>query len=56
MTPCPMSRALRREYGRADEPFEIMLALMEAPSPDLYKRAEGLGVTAVMCVPVDGNG
>lgn len=44
-------QALRREFGRADEPFEILLALMDAPSPDLYKRAEDLGVTAVMCAP-----
>lgn len=44
-------RALRREYGRANEPFEIMLALLEAPSVDLYKRAEDLGITAVMCAP-----
>jgi probable F420-dependent oxidoreductase len=43
--------ALRREYGRADQPFEIMLALIEPPSPDLYKRAEDIGITAVMCAP-----
>ena len=43
--------ALRREYGRAERPFEIMLALLERPSPDLYKRAEDAGITAVMCAP-----
>lgn len=43
--------ALRREFGRADQPFEIMLALMDPPSPDLYKRAEDIGITAVMCAP-----
>jgi hypothetical protein len=43
--------ALPREYGRGDEPLEIMLALMEPPTPDLYKRAEDIGVTAVMCAP-----
>jgi alkanesulfonate monooxygenase SsuD/methylene tetrahydromethanopterin reductase-like flavin-dependent oxidoreductase (luciferase family) len=43
--------ALRHEYGRADEPFEIMLALMEVPSADLYKRAEDIGITAVMVAP-----
>jgi probable F420-dependent oxidoreductase len=43
--------ALRREYGRADESFEIMLALMDIPTPDLYKRAEDIGITAVMCAP-----
>jgi probable F420-dependent oxidoreductase len=46
--------ALRREYGRENEPFEIMLALLEAPSPDLYKRAEDIGITAVMCAPWAG--
>lgn len=46
--------ALRREYGRDDEPFEIMLALMEPPSPDLYKRAGDVGITAVMCSPWAG--
>jgi hypothetical protein len=47
--------ALRREYGREDEPFDIMLALLEPPSPDLYKRAEDIGITAVMCA-VGGPG
>ncbi len=42
---------LRREYGRDSEPFDIMLALLEPPTPDLYKRAEDIGITAVMCVP-----
>ncbi len=43
--------ALRREYGREQEPFEIMLALFEPPSVDLYRRAEDAGITAVMCRP-----
>ena len=43
--------ALRREYGRGGEPFEIMLALLEPPSVDLYRRAEDIGITAVMCAP-----
>jgi probable F420-dependent oxidoreductase len=43
--------ALRREHGRQSEPFEIMLALLEPPSVDLYRRAEDLGITAVMCAP-----
>jgi hypothetical protein len=47
--------ALRREYGRGDEPFEIMLALLEMPSVDLYRRAEDLGITAVMCAPWVGD-
>jgi probable F420-dependent oxidoreductase len=46
--------ALRREYGRENELFEIMLALVEPPSPDLYKRAEDIGITAVMCAPWAG--
>ena len=28
-----------------------MLALMDVPSPDLYRRAEDIGVTSVMCAP-----
>lgn len=43
--------ALRNEFGRADQPFDIMLALIDPPSPDLYKRAEDIGITAVMCAP-----
>jgi probable F420-dependent oxidoreductase len=46
--------ALRREYGRDNEPFEIMLALLEQPTPDLFKRAEEVGITAVMCSPWAG--
>jgi probable F420-dependent oxidoreductase len=46
---------LRREYGRAGEPFEIMLALLDAPSVDLYRRAEDLGITGVMCAPWMGT-
>lgn len=46
--------ALRREYGRHDQPFDIMLALLEPSSPDLFRRAEDLGVTAVMCAPWAG--
>ena len=43
--------ALRREYGRENEPFDILLALLEPPSVDLYRRAEDAGITAVMCRP-----
>ena len=28
-----------------------MVALLERPTPDLYKRAEDIGITAVMCAP-----
>ena len=44
-------RALRREYGRGGEPFDILLALLEPPSSDLYRRAEDAGITAVMVAP-----
>ncbi len=47
-------QALLREYGREQEPFEIMLALFEPPSVDLYRRAEDNGITAVMCMPWGG--
>lgn len=43
--------ALRREYGRADEPFEVLLALLDPPSVELYRRAEDAGITAVMVAP-----
>ena len=42
---------LRREYGRQDEPFDILLALLEPPAPELYRRAEEVGITSVMCAP-----
>jgi hypothetical protein len=32
-----------------------MLALLEMPSVDLYRRAEDLGITAVMCAPWAGT-
>jgi probable F420-dependent oxidoreductase len=47
-------RSLRREYDRENEPFEIMLALLEEPAVDLYRRAEDIGITAVMCAPWAG--
>jgi probable F420-dependent oxidoreductase len=45
---------LRREYGREHEPFDILLALLEPPTPDLYKRAEDIGITQVMGAPWAG--
>jgi alkanesulfonate monooxygenase SsuD/methylene tetrahydromethanopterin reductase-like flavin-dependent oxidoreductase (luciferase family) len=42
--------ALRTRYG-CQTPFQIMLALYEAPTPDLVKRAEDLGITGLMCSP-----
>lgn len=41
----------RKEYGRDAEPFEIIVALLDQPSPDLYARAEELGVTGTMISP-----
>jgi probable F420-dependent oxidoreductase len=46
---------LRREYGREGEAFDILLALLEPPTPDLYKRAEDAGITAVMSAPWMGT-
>ena len=40
-----------RQYARDHETFEIMMPLRETPSPDLYKRAEDLGITGVMVSP-----
>jgi probable F420-dependent oxidoreductase len=47
--------ALRREYGLQDKPFEIVLALLEPPSVDIYRRAEDAGITTVMCRPWLGH-
>jgi probable F420-dependent oxidoreductase len=45
-------RTLLAEAGRGDEPFEVIAAIMEYPSVDLYRRAEDeLGLTATLCVP-----
>lgn len=41
----------RTEYGRDAEPFEIIVALLDQPSPDLYARAEELGITGTMISP-----
>lgn len=43
--------AHRRSYGRDNEPFDIMLAIRDAPSVEMFTRAEDIGVTAVMCSP-----
>lgn len=46
---------LRREYGKENEPFEILLALLEPPSVDVYLRAEDAGITGVMVRPWMGK-
>src|SRR5271166_2380750 len=43
--------ALRRSYGRENDPFDIMLAIRAEPSVEMFTRAEDIGVTAVMCSP-----
>lgn len=47
--------AFRRHYGRVDEPFDIIVSLAEKPSVDLFRRAEDIGITGVMCAPFTGN-
>ncbi len=37
--------------GRADEPFDIYLALGTLPDLDLYRRFEDAGVTDMICAP-----
>lgn len=44
-------RALREESGRADEPFEVVLALTDALAPDDFARAAEGGVTLTMTMP-----
>lgn len=46
---------LRHECGRAHEPFDIMVALLEPQTVDTYKRAEDMGITQVMCAPWFGT-
>jgi alkanesulfonate monooxygenase SsuD/methylene tetrahydromethanopterin reductase-like flavin-dependent oxidoreductase (luciferase family) len=49
-------RGFLADAGRADEPFEIIAAIKEFPSADLYRRAEEeLGLTATLCLPWFGD-
>ncbi|WP_348983355.1 hypothetical protein [Rhodococcus sp. DMU1] len=41
----------RRQFGRENEPFDIIVGLRDTPSRDLYRRAGDLGITGVMCSP-----
>ena len=43
--------AYRHEYDRDDAPFDILLALLDPPTRELYQRAAEVGVTGVMCAP-----
>ncbi len=44
-------RALRQEFGRAREPFEIKVVCSDISDADGYRRLEGHGVTDVIAVP-----
>lgn len=41
----------RRDYGRENEPFEIIATVRGEPTPDLYERAAELGITGVTASP-----
>jgi probable F420-dependent oxidoreductase len=41
----------REVAGRAGEPFEIILGVQAAPTPELCARMAAIGVTGLMCVP-----
>jgi alkanesulfonate monooxygenase SsuD/methylene tetrahydromethanopterin reductase-like flavin-dependent oxidoreductase (luciferase family) len=43
--------ALRREYGREHEPFDIMLHCPDATTVDAIRRLEDLGVTDLQVAP-----
>lgn len=48
-------KAYLKEYGRENDPFEIVVGFYSPPSVDLYRRAEEeLGVTATMTMPWAG--
>lgn len=44
-------QAWRREYGRADEPFDIMATPSDAWDVDGYRRLEDAGVTHILTMP-----
>ncbi|NND67586.1 MAG: LLM class flavin-dependent oxidoreductase, partial [Halioglobus sp.] len=43
--------AWRREYGRAEQPFDIMATPSDAYDVDGYKRLADVGVTHIMTMP-----
>jgi probable F420-dependent oxidoreductase len=48
-------RGYLKDYGRQNDPFEIIVGFYDVPSADLYKRAEEeLGVAGTMCMPWAG--
>ena len=44
-------RRYRAEYGRENDPFDIIVALYDPPGADVYRRAQDAGITGVMCAP-----
>jgi len=44
-------RAYRQEFGRADEPLEVMASASDAADLDGYRRLEDLGVTHILTMP-----
>jgi probable F420-dependent oxidoreductase len=44
-------RAYRAEAGRADDEFDVVLALAAPPEPELFRSLEGRGVTSIVSYP-----
>ncbi len=44
-------RSYREEYGRAQQPFDVIAACSDASGTDGYRRLEDLGVTHVLTLP-----
>jgi len=43
--------ALRKEYGRENEPFDTLIGLYAAPTVDLFKRMQDAGMTSGINLP-----
>jgi probable F420-dependent oxidoreductase len=48
---CARLATLRRDAGRADEPFETIVPLVVPPDPALLRQLEAQGVTSTSCYP-----
>jgi probable F420-dependent oxidoreductase len=44
-------QGMLREAGRADEPFEVVIGLYAAPTPQVIEKWSAKGVTGLLCVP-----
>ncbi len=44
-----------RQYGRLDQPFDIIVSLRGQLTVDDYRRAQEIGITGVMCSPWSGE-